>query len=384
LKVGKEIREKSKIKINYQINNKMNNKNFLPIIIFLAALVFLGYLFYNVLIYILLAIIFASVGSPLMRLLEKIKIKNKTCSPSLAAGITLVALLGIISLCFYILIPFVIKEIEIVASIDPTLYTNALEEWLHQANQFMHQKNLLHDNEHLGDILLTQMKSFIGTISISSVAGNVFSFAASLFVLLFSVIFLSFFTLKDKEIFFKMIRRAIPVSYRDNYDRILAQTRVQVVRYFSGVLLDNIILGAAIGIACYFANVPNALLIGFLAGVFNIIPYIGPFIAMGLGLAISITSMLPSEPTAQMLTLLFWKMAIIFAVLKAIDTFILSPVIFGRSVHVHPVEIFIIILLAGYVGGIMGMIFAVPAYSMIRIVVKEFFGGYYGAEGLKE
>jgi len=157
----------------------------------------------------------------------------------------------------------------------------------------------------------------------------------------------------------------------------LEQSRIQVVRYFAGVLLDNIVLGTAIGVACYFAGIPNALLIGVLAGIFNTIPYIGPFIAMGLGLVISITSLLPDNPSAEVLSLLFWKMAIIFAVLKAIDAFVLTPVIFGKSMQVHPIEIFIIILLAGYLGGITAMIFAVPAYSMIRIIIKEFFGSYY-------
>jgi predicted PurR-regulated permease PerM len=358
----------------------MNKKNIFTVVIFLAVLIFLGYLFYNILIFILLSIIFAAVGSPLMKLLQKIKIRNKVCSSSLAAGITLFVLLGLIILGFYILIPFIVKEIEIVSSIDPALYTNALENWLQQADQFLYNKGLLEHNEHLGDILLTQTKSFLSAISITNLAGNLFSFAAGIFILVFSVIFLSFFALKDKEIFFKMVRRAIPVSFRDNYDRILAQTRVQVVRYFSGVLIDNIILGVAIGVACYLAKIPNAALIGCLAGIFNIIPYIGPFIAMGLGLAISVTSMLPFEPTAEMLTLLFWKMTIIFGVIKAIDTFVLTPIIFGKSIQVHPVEIFLVILLAGYVGGIMGMILAVPAYSMIRIVVKEFFGGYYENE----
>ena len=355
----------------------MNNKNFFTIIIFLCILILLGYLFYNVLIFILLAIVFASVGSPLMRLLQKIKIKNKTCTPSLAATITLLVLVSLIFSSFYILIPFIIKEIEAVSSIDPTLYANALETWMQQTDTTLYKYGFLKDNEHVSDILLTQMKSFMSTISISHLVGNLFSFIGALFILVFAVIFLSFFALKDKEIFFKMIRSAIPVSFRENYDRILAQSRVQVVRYFAGVFIDNIIVGAAIGLACYFTNIPNAILIGVLAGIFNIIPYIGPFIAMGLGLIISITALLPTNPTVEMLTLLFWKMTIIFAVIKGIDTFVLSPIIFGKSIQVHPVEIFIVILIAGYLGGIVGMIFAVPAYSMIRIVVKEFFGNYY-------
>jgi len=273
-------------------------------------------------------------------------------------------------------------EVEAVARIfregnDPALYTQALGNWLHQADFFLREHGFLSNNEHIGDILLIQMKSFIGSISISSVIGNIISFAGALLILLFSVIFLTFFALKDKEIFFKMVRSAIPVSFRENYDRILEQSKVQVVRYFYGVFLDNIIFGIAIGVACYFANIPNALLIGFLAGIFNIIPYIGPFIAMGLGLAISITSLLPHNPSAEILSLLFWKLAIIFAILKAVDAFVLTPIIFGKSMKIHPIEIFIIILLAGYIGGITAMIFAVPAYSMLRIIIKEFFGSYY-------
>jgi predicted PurR-regulated permease PerM len=283
----------------------------------------------------------------------------------------------VLSVGFYFIIPFVIKELEIVSSIDPTLYANAIEKWLQEADAFLHHHGIIAANEHIGDMLVTQMKSLVGSISVSGLIQNIISFAGATFILVFSVIFLTYFALKDKEFFFKMVRRAIPVSFRDNYDRIVAQTRVQVVRYFAGVLLDMIILGAIIGIACYFAGVPNALLIGVLSGLFDIIPYIGPFIAMGIGLVLSITSLLPTDPTTAELSMLFWKMVIIFIAAKAIDNFILQPVILGKSVQAHPVEIYIVILVAGYVGGITGMIIAVPAYSIFRIVIKEFFGNYY-------
>jgi predicted PurR-regulated permease PerM len=315
-----------------------------------------------------------------MQVLQKIKIKNISCSTSLAAGITLIVLITLVSLGMYVLIPFIIKEIKVVSSTDLSLYAKSLEIWLHQADLYLHDYGFLSNNEHVSDILSLQMKSSMSAINFSSVLGNIFSFAGALIILLFSVIFLKFFELKDKEIFFKMIRSAIPISFRDNYDRILAQTRMQVVRYFSGLLLDNIIVGVVVGLACYFANVPNALLIGLLIGVLNTIPYVGPFIALGLSLIFSITSLLPTYPTAHELSVLFWKITIIFAVVKALDTFLLTPVIFGKSMKVHPIEIFIVILLAGYVGGITGMIFAVPAYSMIRIIIQEFFGSYYSEQ----
>jgi predicted PurR-regulated permease PerM len=348
------------------------HKNITTIFIFLGVAIFLGYLFSNVLVFILLAIVFAALGSPLMHLLQRIKIKN-----SLAATITLLTLIGVFFAGFYYLIPFLIQEIEAVSHTDPLLYKITLGNWLQQGDSFLYRNGLMANDEHLSDILVEQMNSFLGSISLSGLVGNIFSFAGALFILLFSVIFLTFFALKDKEIFFKMVRKTIPLSFRDNYDRILTQTRVQVVRYFAGVLIDNIIVGVTIGVACYFAGVPHALLIGVLAGVFNIIPYVGPFIAMGLGLMISVVSLLPTFPSTAMLSMIFWKMGIIFLVVKGIDTFILSPVIFSKVVKAHPIEIFLVILLAGYVGGVLGMIFAVPAYSMLRIVVKEFFGNYY-------
>jgi len=353
----------------------MNNKNIFTVVIFLGILFFLGYLFYNVLIFILLAIVFASVGSPLMQLLQKVKIKNRACSTSLAAGITLFVLVGVVTLGFYFLIPFIVKETEAVFEAVSKIDNKTFENWLHQVDVFLHNNGFLNNNEQFSDILLVKLKDIITSINLSSVLGNIISFAGATFILLFSVIFLTFFALKDKEVFFKMIRSAIPVSFRENYDRILAQTRTQVVRYFSGLLLDNIIVGAAVGVICYLTNVPNALLIGVLLGVLNTIPYVGPIIAYGLSLIFTTTSQLSDNP--ELISTLFWKLSIIFLVVKALDIFIITPIIFGKSMKVHPIEIFIVILLAGYLGGVTAMIFAVPAYSMIRIVVKEFFGSYY-------
>lgn len=358
----------------------MNNKNIITVLIFLAALIVLGYLFYNILIYILVAIILASVGSPIMKILKKIKVKKWGIPTSLAAAFTLVLLMGLIVGGFYLIIPMIISEIKLVSSIDPAQYTSVLENWLFYADNFLTKNGLLEKNQHLSDILLTQIKSLLDSISITNVVGNLFSFVGAVFILLFSVLFFSYYALKDKEIFFKMIRAAIPNSFRENYDHILSETRSQIVRYFSGVLIDMLSVGAIIGTLCYLFGVPNALLIGVLAGCLNIIPYVGPIIALCLGVIISITSLLPTDPSAAVLSMLIWKLVFIFLATKTLDDFVFQPFIYGKSVKVHPVEIFIVILFAGHIGGVTGMIFAVPAYSLLRIIVKEFFGNYYFSE----
>ena len=72
----------------------------------------------------------------------------------------------------------------------------------------------------------------------------------------------------------------------------------------------------------------------------------------------------------------------VFVVAQMIDNFVLQPTIFSKSVKAHPLEIFLVILSAGSLGGIVGMILAIPLYSFLRIVAKEFFNGYKVVQGL--
>ena len=121
-------------------------------------------------------------------------------------------------------------------------------------------------------------------------------------------------------------------------------------------------------------------MIGVIGGLLNIIPYLGPIIGVGLSIIMTITTLLPTSPDGALLTSAVVKVMIVFGIAKLIDDFVLQPVIYGKSVKAHPVEIFVVILIAGQIGGIFGMIFAVPAYTLLRIIVKEFFGHYYGVD----
>ena len=78
------------------------------------------------------------------------------------------------------------------------------------------------------------------------------------------------------------------------------------------------------------------------------------------------------------------KIVAAFGVAKMIDDFILQPFIYGKQTHSHPLEIFIVILMAGYIGGIFAMIFAVPAYTLLRIIVNEFFGSKFATADERE
>ncbi|MEG2070662.1 MAG: AI-2E family transporter [Bacteroidales bacterium] len=355
----------------------MNNNKIIAILLFIAFLAFIGWFFSDIVLYMFIALILSLLGNPVVKLLTRIRFKKWSLPQSVAAGITLLLILGVITSFIYLLIPLVTKEIQYLMSIDPMVVAEGIQDWLLKIEEPLRRHGILMRNEHLIDILLLRIKNMVSQINFTYIFGDAVSFVSTLFIATFSVLFMTFFSLKDNKIFFKMIKKVIPISYRSNFDNILGATQKQLVKYFTGVFLEMLIMGVMEGLICYFLGVPNAILIGFIGGLLNIIPYVGPLIATGLGVAISLTAIMPTAPENMMITWMVVKVVSAFAISKMIDDFVLQPVIYGKSVQAHPLEIFVIILVAAHIGGVLGMVCAVPAYSLIRIIVKEFFGQYY-------
>ena len=146
----------------------------------------------------------------------------------------------------------------------------------------------------------------------------------------------------------------------------------QLSRYFIGVAIETaaIFVLAAIGLWCF--NVEEYIIIALFAAVLNIIPFIGPIIAMTIACLLVITGAHDLPFYSEVLPLIYKTIGVLIAV-HLIDSFVLQPYIYSSSVNAHPLEIFLVILLTGNIAGIVAMIFAVPAYSVLRIVITEFY-----------
>jgi predicted PurR-regulated permease PerM len=359
---------------------KSKNNHIIFILLFIALFIFLAWRFYDIVIYIFIALMLSVLGSPLVRLLHKTKFKKRQMPQSVAAGITLVVLIGVICLFFRLFIPMVAHQFQAIVAIDPTVYMNSIGAELSKVDLWLQQQGILTQDENI--VLICTEK--IREMNIGSLFGDTISLLSTLFIALFSILFMTFFSLKDNKIFFTMIKKIIPLSYRSSFDRILEATKKQLMRYFSGIVIEMAVVGTLEGLICYLLGVPNALLIGFIGGVLNVIPYVGTLFAMLLGIIFATAGLLPTMPAEAAIGLTALKTIIAFVIAKLLDDFILQPFIYGKSVQAHPLEIFIVILVAGKLGGIIAMIFAVPAYSLCRIVIKEFFGKYYFSEERKE
>jgi predicted PurR-regulated permease PerM len=123
------------------------------------------------------------------------------------------------------------------------------------------------------------------------------------------------------------------------------------------------------------------LRVGFLAGIFNIIPYLGPVIGTVFGLFAGIVSYLGHPGDRNVMTLSI-MIIIVFIIVQIIDNMMIQPYVYSSSVHAHPLEIFLVFLMAGSIGGFAGMILAVPAYTVIRVFAKEFLSNFKVVQSL--
>ena len=164
-------------------------------------------------------------------------------------------------------------------------------------------------------------------------------------------------------------------SHQVHEDKILNSFRKidhLLSRYFIGLIGQMTILFVLYLIVLLIFGVQNAFVIAFITALLNIIPYIGPLIATVLVAVLTMLSNMGPESQGQMLSTTLYVL-IGYSVAQIIDNNVTTPLIFSNSVNSHPLEIFIVILASGFVFGVLGMIVAVPLYTVIKVVAKEFF-----------
>jgi predicted PurR-regulated permease PerM len=144
-------------------------------------------------------------------------------------------------------------------------------------------------------------------------------------------------------------------------------------RYFGGLLGESLILTTVISVvlALFGMDLSDSLVIGLIMGVMNVVPYAGPFIG-GL-ISVAMSTLTPIDGA------ILYTMTVVFStivVVKVIDDFIIQPTLYSERIQAHPLEVFLVILIAGYIGGVWGMLLAIPLYTILRVFAREFLSEY--------
>jgi predicted PurR-regulated permease PerM len=358
-----------------------NNRN-VRLILGVIGLFILGYVVWNVrtiIIYFFAAAIIAFVARPLIRLLSKINIKGWTLPNWLKAGVVLFSFVLIIYGLFLMIIPTVLHQADIISNINTDIVIEKMQPQITSAAEWMEKANI--DQAEVEKTLQEELSNIFSVGDIGLYISGILGGLTDSLIAIFSVVFISFFLLKDGSIVDNVISSLTPNKYLEKIKVIFNDTKDLLSRYFIGIIIQISIVMLVITLGLTILGVKNALFIGLIAGIFNIIPYVGPLIGGLLGVSLAITTQLEMNPDMGIVS--FAMLAILpFVAAQLLDNFVLQPLIFSTSVKAHPLEIFIVILAAGSLGGVVGMIVAVPVYSFLRIVAREFFNGYKVVQGL--
>jgi predicted PurR-regulated permease PerM len=349
---------------------KSSSRNFLIFISFVVAAAIIWYL-RSIVGYIIISWVFAMLGQPLMNLYKKIKIGKFKIGNNLAAGMTLFSFFIILTILISMFVPMILAQARTLVEVDFVAVGSSLEEPINQLNQQLIEYGFLsEDKDSPIEIFQEDILAQAGEI-VSQIFGSVLSLTSSLVIGLFSLVFMTFFFLREDGLMQGFLSAFVPNEMEKKVFKALDEIQNLLTRYFIGVLGQITIITIIVTTGLTILGIENALLIGLFAALINVIPYLGPLIGATFGIFVAITSHLEMEFYAQMLPMI-GKVVIVFAIMQLIDNFVLQPIIFSTSVKAHPLEIFIIILIGAEIYGIFGMVLAIPTYTVIRVVARTF------------
>lgn len=350
----------------------------IPIII---AIVFVIWYFSNIVSYILAAAVLSIIGQPLARALNNIKIGKWVFPHALSALITLLTMISVIFLIIWLIVPLIANQADMLSGINVDTLSRSFHEPIIALQNLLVQNNLISPDEDITRNISSQLASVVGIAQFSNFINSIVSFTSGIAVAVFATSFITFFFLKDERLFFKMVMALTPENYQNEVKHVLLESKRLLTRYFIGLCIDLTLVISLITLGMWILGFKNALMIGFFAGIMNIVPYVGPLIGGSIGILLGLSSDLGMDFATQMVPLIF-QMTGVFVAVNLLDAMVLQPTIYSNSVKAHPLEIFLVIMTAGSVAGIPGMMLAIPSYTVLRIIAKEFFHKFYLVKSL--
>ncbi len=335
----------------------------LGILLAITLLIFFLYMIQSVIVYIAIAVVTSLIGRPIILFLrQKLKFNN-TVAVILTMALFLGFLVGLVGL----FIPLVLEQGQNLALLNITDLEGNIEDLYDQIITYFDFKNIDLEQSIKDSNLFSKLDFAIIPEFLNGIISGFGSFSVGLF----SVLFISFFFLKDSKLFEDGIMAFIPEGKESRTKRSFNKIKDLLSRYFVGLVFQILILFVIYTIVLLIFDMDNAIVIAFLCALLNLVPYVGPLVSGFLMLLLSMSSNLGESFSEVILPTTSYVM-IGFLIAQLVDNFFSQPIIFSKSVKSHPLEIFLIIIISGILFGIIGMIIAVPAYTAIKVILKEF------------
>jgi predicted PurR-regulated permease PerM len=335
----------------------------LGIILGVFLLLFFLFKIQSIIVYIAIAAVISLIGRPIVMFLRrKLKFRN-----TIAVIVTMFILIGLLIGLVLLFIPLILEQGQNLSLLNINELQGNIEGLYKEIVAYFDLKHIdveqsIKDSNLLGMIDYSVIPNFLNSL---------ISGFGSFSIGLFSVLFISFFFLKDSKLFENGIMMFIPDNKESRWKNSSEKIKNLLSRYFVGLIFQILILFIIYTIFLLISGTENAIIIAFLCALLNLIPYVGPMISGVLIIVLSMTSNLGESFNDVILPATLWAV-LGFVIGQLVDNFFSQPKIFSTATKAHPLEIFLVILIAGVLFGIVGLIVAVPAYTALKVILKAF------------
>jgi putative membrane protein len=330
------------------------------IIVGIVLLVLGLYKLQNIIIYIVLAAILALIGRPMIKFLKKrLKFRN-TWATITVIVVILGAFAGLISL----FVPMLISQGKNLASIDFKALNDSIHRFLDNLLLSLGMGRL--------ESQLADIPELLNMQDVSTMLNGFIDVISNIGVGLFSVLFITFFFMKDGTAIINSFLSLVKRERLPQVRKTIEDIKRLLSRYFLGLFLQLSVVFILLTIVLLIFGVKDALIIAFLCALLNVIPYVGPMIGAVVISVLTISNFMDADLQSVILPKTIYVL-LGFFITQFIDNVFSQPIIFSNSMKSSPLEIFIVTLISGTLFGIVGMVIAIPAYTVLKVILKAVF-----------
>lgn len=323
---------------------------------------------------VILAFIAYYIMNPIVNLLERARIKRVWGILIIILGIS-----GLLTGLIFLSAPAIEAQVKDLATRFPT-YIKQMSEGIKSSIDHSFLGPYYDQGYEWVTSTLSDLPSKIGDYLGETFEGimNVASTLTHVVVAIFTFPFILFFLLKDSSKFKAYCLHLLPPKFRDDADQILENTDVQVGSYIRGQIIVASCIGVLLFIGYLIIGLDYAITLAVTAAITSVVPYLGPTIAISPAIIIAIVD----SP------FMLLKLAIVWVAVQFLEGHFISPNIMGRTMQIHPLTIIIVLLVAGNLFGIVGVILGIPGYAILKVITvylfdkfKSRYNRYYGKDG---
>ncbi|MDR0385613.1 MAG: AI-2E family transporter [Prevotellaceae bacterium] len=353
----------------------------------IIVVLFLAWYFRTIVAYLLISAILALVGKPIVVFLSRIKTGKRNIPRWICASIALGTIMFILYLFLSFFIPLIATHAQALAKVNINEVVVFFTDPFMQLESFI-QTVFANSKFSFDELLFDELRSVFDSSVVLKYFGSITDFIVSMAIAIFAISFITFFFMKEENLFIDGLVILFPVQYESGIRHAWNNSTKLLMRYFIGVFFDMICVMTVLTVGLKFVvglDFSTAILLGFIAGILNVIPYVGPLIAAGISIMVIIANIgAGAFPAEAEYSVIFIKALCVFIAMKVLDDTVFQPYIFANSIKAHPLEIFLLILIAGSFSGIVGMLIAIPIYTIFRVFAKEFLNRFRVVQKLTE